>query len=262
MANATTPIALVTGANHGIGLATAAGLAEAGCDVVATYLRGTNRSPDLAPDSDYHAARDAGGEEVRAAIEAAGRRCLTIEVDLADSAAPEQLFAAAEAELGPVSILVHNASGWRRDSFGAAGEPVSSESADMQLHVDARAGGLLMQQFIDRHRARQATWGRIVTMTSAGTSGFPGQASYGATKAALTSYTLTAAAEMAADGVTANVVHPPLTDTGWITDDVRAFLETDHEHHHIVEPAEVAEVIVWLCTQASRVVTGNVLRLR
>ena len=99
-------------------------------------------------------------------------------------------------------------------------------------------------------------------MTSAGTSGFPGQASYGATKAALTSYTLTAAAEMAADGVTANVVHPPLTDTGWITDDVRAFLETDHEHHHIVEPAEVAEVIVWLCTQASRVMTGNVLRLR
>ncbi|MCB1029038.1 MAG: SDR family oxidoreductase, partial [Microthrixaceae bacterium] len=69
-------------------------------------------------------------------------------------------------------------------------------------------------------------------------------------------------AEMAADGVTANVIYPPVTDTGWITDAVRDFVAGDHEHHHIADPAEVAEVIAWLCADAGRLVTGNVIRLR
>ncbi|MEM9714097.1 MAG: SDR family oxidoreductase, partial [Actinomycetota bacterium] len=85
---------------------------------------------------------------------------------------------------------------------------------------------------------------------------------YGAAKAALISYTLSAAAELAGDGITANVIYPPVTDTGWITDDVRAFVERDLDHHHVAEPSEVADVIGWLCAEAGRVVTGNVLRLR
>lgn len=55
---------------------------------------------------------------------------------------------------------------------------------------------------------------------------------------------------------------PPVTDTGWITDDVRAFVANDFDHHHIAEPSEVAEVICWLCGEAGRIVTGNVIRLR
>ncbi len=69
-------------------------------------------------------------------------------------------------------------------------------------------------------------------------------------------------AEQVLDGVTANVVHPPVTDTGWITDEVRAFVETDQEHHHIATPDEVAETVVGLCADASHLVTGNVIRLR
>ena len=76
------------------------------------------------------------------------------------------------------------------------------------------------------------------------------------------SYTLSAAAEMADSGVTANVVYPPVTDTGWITDEVRAFVANDFDHHHVAEPSEVAEVIGWLCGEAGRIVTGNVIRLR
>jgi hypothetical protein len=41
---------------------------------------------------------------------------------------------------------------------------------------------------------------------------------------------------MASDGVTANVVYPPVTDTGWITDEVRDFVANDFDHHHIAEP--------------------------
>ena len=48
--------------------------------------------------------------------------------------------------------------------------------------------------------------------------------SYGAAKAALENYAMSAAAELAPYGITANIVHPPVTDTGWVTDDVRAFV--------------------------------------
>ena len=73
---------------------------------------------------------------------------------------------------------------------------------------------------------------------------------------------MTASTELAPHGITANVVYPPVTDTGWITDDVRRFVAESDDHHHVAAPAEVAEVIAWLCTDAARLVTGNVVRLR
>ncbi|MFV0259374.1 MAG: SDR family NAD(P)-dependent oxidoreductase [Acidimicrobiales bacterium] len=259
-------VALVTGANHGIGAATAVKLAELGADIAVTYLR----TGDPERSDDYNTARVADGAETTALVEAAGRRALAIEADLSDSAVPAALFDRIEADLGPVSALVHNASGWRKDSYaptqadvvGRTSQMVDAVSADAQLHVDARAGALLMAEFITRHRARGSTWGRIVTLTSGEGGQFPGEVSYGAAKAALVSYTLSAAAEMAGDGVTANVVYPPVTDTGWITPDVREFVAQDFDHHHIAEPAEVAEVIGWLCAEAGRIVTGNIIRLR
>lgn len=259
-------VALVTGANHGIGAATAVALARRGADVAVTYLR----TGDPHSVEDYDTARRADATAVVAAVEAGGRRATAIEADLSDAAAPERVLDDVETALGRVEVLVHNASGWRKDSFSAGGldavgrpgAPITAESIDAQLHVDARAGALLMARMIDRHRAAGADWGRIVTLTSGEGGAYPGEVSYGAAKAALISYTLSAASEAAADGIAANVVYPPVTDTGWVTDDVRAFVARDHDHHHIADPEEVAEVIAWLCADAGRLVTGNVIRLR
>lgn len=71
-----------------------------------------------------------------------------------------------------------------------------------------------------------------------------------------------ASIELAAEGITANVVYPPVTDTGWITEPVRDAVAGSPEHHHIAAPDEVAEVVVWLCTDSARLVTGSIIRLR
>jgi 3-oxoacyl-[acyl-carrier protein] reductase len=73
---------------------------------------------------------------------------------------------------------------------------------------------------------------------------------------------MSAASELAPFGITANVVHPPVTDTGWVTDEVRRFVATSPEHHHVAEPREVAEVVAWLCSDAARLVSGSLIRMR
>ena len=264
-------VALVTGANHGIGKAAAVALGRLGADVAVTYLRasdGVEPDPSLPPA--YALERRRSGDDTVEVVEALGVRGHAIEVDLADPEVATELFDEVERRLGAVSILVHNASGWRKDTFvpdhearfGRRTERVSATTFDAQFQVDARGGALLIAELAERQRARGGDWGRIVTLTSGGPMGFPGEVSYGAAKAALENYTLAASIELAGDGITANVVYPPVTDTGWVTEEVRAFVEDSPDHVHVAEPAEVAEVIAWLCTDEARLVTGNVIRLR
>jgi 3-oxoacyl-[acyl-carrier protein] reductase len=92
--------------------------------------------------------------------------------------------------------------------------------------------------------------------------GFPEEVSYGAAKAAQASYTMSAAVELAEFGVTANMVHPPVTDTGWVTDAVREAVAVSTALFHVASPAEVAEVIAYLASDASALITANVITLR
>lgn len=263
-------VAVVSGANHGIGAATAAELARLGADVAVTYLAYTPTDHDPGRPTKYRSQREQGAEATVAAVEVAGRRALAVQADLADADTPAQVFAEAEAVLGPLSILVNNASGWHKDTFSPDRddplqrhhEPLRGDTALPQLLVDARGGALMIAQLAASVRRHDLGWGRIVSLTSGGPMGFPGEVSYGAAKAALENYTMSASIELAPDHVTANVVYPPVTDTGWITNEVRAFVQVSADHVHIAEPVEVAEVIGWLCSDAARLVTGNIIRLR
>ena len=140
-----------------------------------------------------------------------------MDADLSDPATPAMLFDLAEQQLGPVDILVNNATGWLADSFAAAQtdrlgrslEPVTAATWTRQFSVDAMAPALMIAEFARRHVARGADWGRIIGLTSGGDLGFPEEVSYGAAKAAQENYTMSAALELAPYGVTANMVHPP-----------------------------------------------------
>ena len=265
-----THVAIVTGANHGIGAATAERLAADGMAVLVTFLRTRVQDDEHTPER-YQLNRLTDGEQVAARIRERGGRAIAVEADLVDPATPAMLFDLAERELGPVDVLVNNATGWAAgDSFtagvpDAAGRtttPVSAELFDRTFGVDARAAALLIAEFARRLLERGDRWGRIVGLTSGGPNGFPGEVTYGAAKVAQENYTLAAATELGRHGVTANVIHPPITDSGWVNDAVREFAATSSEHFHVAEPAEVANVIAWLCSEDARMVTGNVIRMR
>ena len=262
-------VALVTGGNHGIGAATARALAARGARVLISYLRLTDAADPGIPE-EYRRSRAADAELVLIAIREQGGHAVAVDADLADSATPARLFDVAESELGPVDILINNASGWLADTFvpstpdrlGRNAARVSAETFDRQFVVDARASAALIAEFASRHAARQSTWGRIIGLTSGGPMGFPGEVSYGAAKAALENYTMSAAIELASFGITANIVHPPVTDTGWITDAVRRHVAERPDLIHIAEPHEVAAIIAFLASDEARLITGNVIHLR
>ena len=262
-------VAIVTGANHGIGAATAKKLAAAGAAVLLTYLL-LDDEPDPGTPDAAREQRASRVDPLLAEIKDSGGHASAVEVNLTDPDAPRELFDAAEADLGPVDILVNNASGWisdtfrnsANDRFGRTTRPVSSDTIDRVFDVDAHASALMIAEFARRLMARGGTWGRIVGLTSGGPLGFPGEVSYGAAKAALESYTMAAAFELADHGVTANVVHPPVTDTGWMTPEVVASVAASDTLIHVASPNDVAEVISYLVSDHAWLVTANRIHLR
>lgn len=233
-------VALITGAARGIGRATAEVLAERGA---ALALAGLSE-PDLVALAEA-LQRQFGGE------------CLAAAADVADPAAVSGLFKAIHGRFRRLDILVNNAgvlADWRLGMI-----PVAEMTRAVQVNL---LGALDVMQAAARLMRRHRS-GAIVNVSSiVGLRGNAGQAVYAATKAGLVGATLSAAKELAADGIRVNAVAP-----GYIATDMIGHLDpATHAARLDAIPlgragsaAEVARVIAFLASDDAAYVTGQVL---
>jgi 3-oxoacyl-[acyl-carrier protein] reductase len=270
--------ALITGANNpvGIGAAIALALAHQGVSIFLTAHRespeGYGIDPSSAgaarePGEAFYRARNADPLDVIAAqVRACGVPVAHAEIDLADPASAAHLMTRAEMETGPIEILVNNAAHSTSDTFLPATDidwvsrhlvTLDAASHDSHFAVNSCAVALLMAEFARRHIARGATWGRIVNISTDGADCFPGEVSYGASKAALEAYSRSAAQELGRFGVTVNLVAPGPIQTGWIPREAERGIVATIPLGRLGEPSDVADVVVFLASDQARWITGQ-----
>jgi 3-oxoacyl-[acyl-carrier protein] reductase len=262
-------VVLVTGGNHGIGAATARACAAAGAAVFITYLRlapeeygviAEEAAHAMTPGRPfYHAQQTRTADAVVATIQAEGGRAAAYEADLADLTSVPTLFDRAEAAFGPVSILINNAAYCQRppDTIFLT----TADSIDRHFAINTRAVLLLTAEFVRRHQARGARWGRILNISTDAAQHFAGQISYGASKAATEAYTRSVAIEVGPLGITVNTVAPGPVQTGYITAESEASLLPTIPLQRLGTPEDIADVLVFLASDHARWLTGQVIKV-
>ena len=263
---------LVTGANNqfGIGAAAARAFARLGATLFLQYHRTPLEAGEQA--NVYRRQQTNTPDALLADIAAIGGRAAAFEADFTDPASVTALFDAAERFCGFIDVLINNAAAWSADTFMPravtprnpvlelwtdAAQPIASEPARRLFTANAIAPALLMTEFARRHVARGAHWGRIVNISTAGSECFPSEASYGAGKYALESYTRTAARELGQFGITVNVLALGPVQTGWITPELEQALVPTIALGRIGTPEDVADVVTFLASEQGRWVTGQ-----
>ena len=228
--------ALVTGASRGIGAAIALELAAAGQPVAVNFR------------SDR-----AAGEAVAAAAREVGVEAVAVEGDVCAEGAAAHLLAAAEAQLGPVSVLVNNA-GITADALSLR---LSDADWDRVIETNLSAAFRLTRAALGPMiRARR---GRVINVASVvGVRANAGQSNYAAAKAGLIAFTRTVAVEVARRGVTVNAVAPGLIETE-MTADLTGALADAIPARRPGTPAEVAACVAFLASPAASYVTGATL---
>ncbi len=217
--------ALVTGSSSGIGLAIARHLLEQGWRVSGWDLA----APALAQ-----------------------ANFTPVSVDLMD----ENAIAQALQLQSPVTALVH-AAGWMRTApLGAL--DLQAGEAMWRLHVQSAAR--LAQALVPAMASRGS--GRVVLIGSRVAQGMAGRSQYAAVKAALIAMARSWAAEVAASGVTVNVVSPAATQTAMLSDPARAgSLPQLPPIGRYIEPAEVAALVSFLLSSQAAAITGQDLQI-
>ena len=219
---------LVTGGNRGIGLAIAQAFAKQG-DRVAITHRGSGAPEGL----------------------------FGVQCDITDSAAVDAAFAAVEAELGPVEVLVANA--------GITDDTLLLRMSDEQFErvVDTNLSGAFRCAKRASSKMLRAKWGRMIFISSVvGLYGGPGQVNYAASKAGLVGMARSITRELGSRNITANVVAP-----GFIQTEMTAGLPETRKAEiikavpagRLASPDEVAAAVTFLAGDSAGYISGAVI---
>ncbi len=236
-------VAVVTGAQQGIGAAIASAAAEAGASVVANYL-------------DDAAAAAA----VVASAQSAGADAVAVQADISQPEDVERLMAAAD-ELGGVDILVNNAAVFPRTAF----LDMTEADWDGVLTVNLK-GPFLCSSAAARRMAAAGREGAIVNIASgAAFRSSPRGAHYVASKAGLVGLTRATALELAPHGIRVNAIAPGLADTAQprygMTEAEIAEAAEQLPLKGLTLPEDVAQLAVFLASAAARRITGQTVHV-
>jgi 3-oxoacyl-[acyl-carrier protein] reductase len=239
-------VALVTGAEVGIGRATALALAQDGADVAVHYY-----------------SNEAGAKEAAEAIEAMGRRAAIFQADLTKSEEVTRVVRDAEAHFGRIDILVNNAG-------GLIGRHALVDMTEAFFHAVMNVNVLTMflccQAVAPGMIARRQ--GAIINLTSlaAHNGGGPGASVYSAAKAAVLTLTKAYAKELAPHGIRVNAVSPgliggtPFHNTFTSPEAFAAAVKTI-PLGRAGEPADVATVIAFLAGDQASFLAGETIEI-
>lgn len=240
------PVALVTGASRkiGIGAAIASVLADSGWDVATTFWRPYDATMpwDSVP---------AEAEGILDQVRGYSARALAVEADLSDTAAAARIFDAVEESLGPVTALVMS----HCYSVDSDLYTTSIESFDLHFAVNARATWLLIREFGARYRGGHGN-GRVISITSDHTFG---NLPYGASKGAMDRIVISSARDLQGLGVTANVINPGATDTGWMTEELMETVRNMTPLGRVGMPRDTANLVRFLCSKEGAWINGQLL---
>lgn len=230
-------VALVTGASRGIGRAIALSLASDGLAVAVHY----DKSADAA-------------QKVVSEITESGGTAIAFQGNLASPNVPADLVARVKSQLGSIDILVNNAAVMTDGSIAEMSDEMWDETIAVNLSAVFKLTRACIPAMVEKK------WGRIISISSqVAQTGSANHAHYSATKASLLGFTYSAAKELGAYGITANVVLPGRIETDMIS--VRSVGRMDEWMSQtplgrLGKPEEVAGVVKFLASVDSSYITG------
>lgn len=243
-------IAVVTGGGRGIGKAISKRLAAEGAGVVIVY-----------------AGNERAAIDTVAEISAAGGSAWVHRIDIADAGAAIEGIAKIAEERGRLDVVVNNA-GISKDNLMLRAKPEEWDAVlDTNLRGAWACSKAAMRVMLKSKNVSAAghSTGRIVNITSiVGETGNAGQTTYAAAKAGLIGLTRAMALEVASRGITVNAVAPGFITTDMtdaLPEKVREELRTKIPLGRIGAPDDVADAVLYLCSDGAAYVTGQVLRV-